>query len=89
MRMQGTTISLAGKPSRNASRMKPSSPISPPRGCRIAARWARMLSPPTDRFAAAQMTMPAGAATATARPRTNSVRSRMERTSTCPTWGIR
>ena len=33
--------------------------------------------------------MPAGAATAAARPSTNSVRSKTERTSTCPTCGAR
>lgn len=87
--MQGTTISLAGKPRRKASRMMPSRPMRAPRGWRKPARWSRMLCPPTVTLAAVQMMSPAGAATSTARPSTNSVRSRMERTSTCPTWGAR
>ena len=45
--------------------------------------------PCTVTWAAIQMSSPAGAATETARAKTKSVRSRIERTSTCPTWGAR
>ena len=80
---------MAGKPRIKAMRMMPSSPIRVPRGSRKPAMCIRRLSPPTVRLARSQITRPAGAATATARPRTNRVRSKMERTMTFPGWGRR
>ena len=41
------------------------------------------------RFFYEQLSTPAGAAAVTARPRTKMVRSRSERTSTFPAWGLR
>ena len=89
MRMIGTTISLAGNPRINAMRMIPSSPMSRPAGSRTLAQAVRSEPPPTGTLAMSQITSPAGAATATARARTNSVRSQMERTMTFPTCGRR
>ena len=48
-----------------------------------------MLTPPAVIFAISQMTSPAGAATAAALPRTKSVRSNTDRTSTFPICGFR
>ncbi len=89
MMMMGTTISFAGKPRMNAVRMYPSIPRSRASGSRNAAHRASRLTPPGRRLASSQRTAPAGAATAAARRRTNSVRSRMERTMTLPICGRR
>ena len=59
------------------------------KGSRKSAQAFSRLAPPTDALASSQMSIPAGAATAAARPSTNSVRSNMERTTTFPTWGAR
>ena len=47
-----------------------------------------MLISPTVIFAISQIIIPAGAATATARPNTNKVRSKIERTITLPICGF-
>ena len=85
----GSTISLAGNPSTNASSSTPSMPISRPSGSSAFAHHASRLAPPMCTFASVHRIIPAGAATAAARPSTNSVRSSTERTITCPTCGAR
>ena len=60
-----------------------------PTGFRNPVIWARMVVSPRVMLASSQMTPPAGAATATARASTNTVRSSRERTTTCPTRGRR
>lgn len=87
--IMGTTISFAGKPRIKASRITPSKPISCAKGSRNAAQCASRLASPTNTFAITQIIRPAGAATAAALPRTNSVRSKMERTITLPICGRR
>ena len=89
MMMMGTTISLAGKPRMKAIRITPSRPSSRAKGSRKPVQWFRMLTPPTVTLAQSQISRPAGAATATARPSTNSVRSSTERAMTLPIWGRR
>ena len=69
--------------------MTPSSPISRPNGSKNPAQWARMLLPPTVTLASSHNSSPAGAAAVTARPSTNSVRSKTDRTMTCPHCGLR
>ena len=89
MMMMGTTISLAGKPRINASRITPSRPKKRAAGSKNAALRVRSVWPSSVRFAMTHISMPAGAATIAARPRTNSVRSKMERTITLPICGLR
>ena len=83
----GITVSFAGKPNIKASSIAPSSPIILPMGSSAAAQMLKMLAPFTFIFAASQIISPAGAATAAARPKTNSVRSKTERTITLPICG--
>ena len=85
----GMTISLAGNPRIKAIRMTPSIPSSLPNGSRKLVQWASRVISPTVIFAISQIKSPAGAATMTALPRTNSVRSKTERTITLPIWGRR
>lgn len=84
----GTTISLAGNPRINARRMTPSSPMALANGSRKPEQRESMVASPMVRFAISQITIPAGAATTTARPSTNRVRSNMERTMTLPICGL-
>ena len=46
----GSTISFAGKPSRKASRIMPSSPSARPSGSSAAAPCASSVVPPTVQF---------------------------------------
>ena len=85
----GMTISFAGKPSMNAIKITPSSPIKPANGSRKPAHTDKRLSPPILIFAASHIIAPAGAAIAAARPRTKSVRSNTERIITFPICGMR
>lgn len=87
MIMIGMTISLAGNPSINASKITPSSPKSLANGSRNPEQCAKRVTSPTEMFAIAHMTSPAGAATMTALPNTNRVRSKIERTMTLPICG--
>lgn len=85
----GITISFAGKPSMNASRISPSMPRNLPGASRNEARCMSMVLPHTDVLASTQIISPAGAATAQALPKTKIVLSKMERTITLPIWGLR
>ena len=84
MKMMGMTISLAGKPRRKAMRITPSSPMSLANGSRKEAHQESRLVSRMCRLAMHQMRNPAGTATAAARPSTNRVRSKTERTRTDP-----
>jgi len=77
--IMGTTISLAGKPSIKASKIVPSSPICLPNGSRKSAVIFKSEESPMLMLASNHISIPAGAATAAARPRTKSVRSKTER----------
>ena len=83
----GITISFAGSPKIKAARTAPSSPSSVPAGSKKDTICCRTLTEPIFTFASSQIKRPAGAATAAARARTNSVRSKTERTITLPTCG--
>ena len=83
----GRTISFAGRPRRNAVRIKPSRPMAFPKGLRAFARWRRRLIPWKDVFARIHVTIPAGIATETALTRTKTVRSRNERIRILTIWG--
>lgn len=76
----GTTISFAGKPKINASKITPSSPISEPRGWRKFEIIAHIDSPFIIIFDISHITIPAGAATHIALKSTKTVRSSKERT---------
>ena len=67
----------------------PSNPISRPGPSSAPASAVSSVPLPAGTRPSTQITSPAGAATVTARPSTNSVRSSSDRTSTCPTWGMR
>lgn len=82
--MIGITISLAGNPKINAIKITPSSPMSWANGSRKPEQWASSDASPMWIFAISQISNPAGAATATALPSTNKVRSKMERRMTFP-----
>lgn len=84
----GTTVSFAGKPSIKAVNMTPSSPMSFANGSSAPEKADNRLSPRTVTFAASQIIMPAGAATAAALPRTKRVLSKIERTMTFKTCGF-
>ena len=84
----GITVSFAGKPRIKAIRITPSSPINLPIGSSAAEQTESMLSPPIYTFAASHIISPAGAATAAALPKTNSVRSKIDRTITLPICGL-
>lgn len=77
----GITISFAGSPKINASRITPSSPKRVANGSKKAEICASRLKSPILTFANSQIIIPAGTATVTARPSTNAVRSKSERTS--------
>lgn len=85
----GITISFAGNPSINAIKITPSSPIRRANGSRKSEHILRILASPTVIFAARYIIIPAGAATAAARPRTKSVLSNTDRTITLPICGFR
>ena len=87
--MMGNTISLAGNPKINARRITPSKPKICANGSRKLAQILKMVCPSTEKFAISHMTSPAGAATTTARPNTNSVLLNIERIITRPTCGTR
>lgn len=87
--IRGITISFAGKPNINASSIVPSRPIILANGSKAPEHNERSVSPPNDTFANTQITSPAGAAMLIALPRTNSVRSRIDRTITPPMFGLR
>lgn len=75
--VRGRTISLAGKPKINASRITPSSPISRANGSREEANTAKRGVPEMPTLPSTQIITPAGAATKIARHKTNNVRSKM------------
>lgn len=79
MSMMGMTISLAGSPRMNASRMMPSKPRYQANGSRNRAMCCKRLASEITMLAKSQITAPAGAAMMTARLRTNKVRSMIER----------
>lgn len=85
--IMGTTISLAGKPSIKASKIVPSSPICLPNGSRKSAVIFKIEESPMLMLASNHISIPAGAATAAARPRTKSVRSKTERMIILPICG--
>lgn len=87
--MIGTTISFAGKPKIKAMSITPSNPISWANGSKNPLQCASMVTPPIDTFAISHIINPAGAAITMALPNTNNVRSKMERTITFPTCGVR
>ena len=70
-------------------RMTPSSPNSRAKGSRNPVHQLSRDCSPACTLAINQITAPAGAATAAARPSTKRVRSSTERTSTWPTRGLR
>ena len=78
----GITISLAGNPKINAMRRIPSRPISLANGSRKFAQIFKTLKLPILTFAKIHIIRPAGAATATALPRTNIVLSKIDLTIT-------
>lgn len=82
--MIGITISFAGKPRIKASRITPSIPKSFANGSKKPEQCASSVISPIQILAMSHMTRPAGAATDTARPRTKSVLSNIERTMTFP-----
>ena len=87
--IMGITISLAGKPNTKAVRITPSIPISFPKGSIASVQcMSRVLSPAVT-FAKIHITIPAGAATLTALPSTNKVRSNTERIIVLPICGLR
>ena len=87
--IMGITISLAGKPNTKAVRITPSIPISFPKGSIASVQcMSRVLSPAVT-FAKIHITIPAGAATLTALPSTNKVRSNTERVIVLPICGLR
>ena len=69
--------------------MTPSIPKSFANGSKNEEQCAKSDISPIDMFAIIHIIKPAGAATHTARPRTNSVLSNMERTMTFPICGLR
>lgn len=85
----GSISSDAGSANRNASIHTPSIPATRPIGSSRRTSCSYTDIPPKLVFTESHITAPAGAATETARPRTNIVRSRRERTITRPTCGIR
>ena len=87
--MIGTTISFAGNPRIKASSMTPSIPMTWANGSRNPEQCARSVASPTEILAISQMMSPAGAATTIARPRTNRVLAKIERTITFPICGFR
>ena len=85
----GMTISFAGKPRIKARSRTPSKPMSRAKGSRNSEQMVSREDPSMERFAMHQISSPAGAATETARPKTNRVRSSRERRITFPTCGMR
>lgn len=79
MTITGRMVSFAGKPRRNAARMIPSRPIIRPRGSKNPEISLSSDSPSIEILASSHSIMPVGAATHTALPRTNNVRSKTER----------
>ena len=69
IRMIGKTISFAGRPSINAVNIYPSNPINLAKGFKKFAIYESMLKFPILIFAKIQITIPTGAATATALPK--------------------
>ena len=78
----GITSSLAGSARRKLRSAAPFIPNRSPGGFKKSARCSSRLRPPHPRLLHSQRSRPAGAATATARPATNRVRSRSDRTIT-------
>ena len=87
--MIGITISLAGSAKINAINMTPSKPITRANGSKNSVHNSNKLVSPIMMLAIAQITIPAGAATAIARPKTNNVLSKTERIITLPICGRR
>lgn len=83
------TQAFAGNPRIKASSMTPSIPMTWANGSRNPEQCARSVASPTEILAISQMMSPAGAATTIARPRTNRVLSKIERTITFPICGFR
>lgn len=77
--MRGITISLAGRPRMKDIRITPSKPMRAAKGSRAEAQRFRRLIPFRRRLAMSQISIPAGMAAVIARPKTNRVRSGMER----------
>ena len=80
---------MAGKLKIRAVKMTPSMPNSCAKGSSAEQISLSSVCPSTEQFASSQITSPAGAATAAARPSTKRVRSSTERTITLPIWGRR
>ena len=83
----GITISFAGKPKINAIKIMPSNPIKFPIGFKKLPKCVKSVPPQTETFAISHIIRPAGAETVIARPKTNSVLSKTERTKTLPICG--
>lgn len=89
IRIMGRTISLAGRPIINAPSITPSSPIRRPTGSRKSVKYDRSVTPPISVLARSHITVPTGRATEAARPNTDKVFSRNERTITFIKAGLR
>lgn len=79
---------MAGKPRINAIKIYPSRPNDFAKGSIKLAAEDKMLISPINIFAIIHIINPAGIATNTARPKTNNVLSRMDRTMIFPTCGF-
>lgn len=88
IRRIGRTISFAGSPKIKAISIKPSKPITLAKGSKNPAAWAMKLDWPIYTFANIHISIPAGAATTIALPRTNMVLSINEVYKTLPIWGL-
>ena len=88
IKIMGKKISFAGRAKINASKIVPSKPKNLPIGFKKFVQYLNIETPPTFMLDKHQIISPAGAATATARPNTKSVRSNIERIITLPNWGV-
>ena len=73
----------------NAIKITPSSPKNLANGSKNVEHIESRLAPSNFKFAISHISAPAGAATAAALPKTNSVLSKTERTITLPICGLR
>ena len=85
----GITISLAGNPKIKEIKITPSIPINFPKGSKNNEIWFNNDKLLIWMFANNHIKAPAGIATITARPKTNNVRSKIERIITLIIWGFR
>lgn len=82
--MIGSTISLAGKPKMKAIKITPSNPNNLAKGSRTPHSDSVSSYHQSMIFAISQIIRPAGIATTTALPKTNSVRSKIDLTMIFP-----